>query len=102
MYDLAEATVVDKPLNSGQVCFWSNVGSSIHIWFNEEKKGKGKEFEKNKETKEYSITTDFIKPGFYFFKAKGVKGIGMMEWEGTVEVKEDFVLKFELNKKNSK
>ena len=102
MYDLAEATIVDKPLSSGQISFWSDSANSIQIWFNEEKKGKGKELVKNKDTKEYSLTTDYIKPGFYSFKAKGYRGIGTIEWEGTLEVKEGLILRYELTKENSK
>lgn len=102
MYDLEEGTTVDKPLNSGQIYFWSESSNSTQIWFNEEKKGKGKELVRNKELKEYSLTTDYIKPGFYSFKAKGYRGFGIIEWEGNLEVKENLILRYELTKENSK
>jgi hypothetical protein len=102
MYDLEEPTLVDRPVNSGQVLFSSNM-DGVRFWFNEKENGKGKLLENSKENKqEYSFTLENVKPGIYNFNARRVSGFNIYRWEGTVEVKEDMILKYELTKENQK
>lgn len=101
MYDLEEPTVVDRPVNSGQVHFYTKIGSWIKIWFDENDKGYILEKVKDSDD-EYSLTLKDIKPGLYKFTGNRSTWGRNNLWEGTIEVKEDLVLEFELTKENQK
>ena len=103
MYDLDEPTIVDRPLNSGQVHFSSKLGSWITIWFNENEEGKGQVLEKNKSSvDEYSLILEDVKPGVYNFIGRRVTWGRNNLWKGVIEVKENLILKYELSKENQK
>jgi hypothetical protein len=103
MYDLEEPTIVDPPLNSGQVHFSSKIGSWITIWFNKNEDEKGQVLEKNKNSvDEYSLILEDIKPGVYNFIGKRITWGRNNLWNGVIEVKENLILKYELSKENQK
>jgi hypothetical protein len=103
MYDLDEPTIVDPPLNSGQVHFSSKIGSWITIWFNKNEDEKGQVLEKNKNSvDEYSLILEDVKPGVYNFIGRRVTWGRNNLWSGVIEVKENLILKYELSKENQK
>lgn len=99
--DLARPTLVDKPLGSGYVCFWSDLKKADHvkIWIQDF----GYLGELSKRLLEQpacgadgTITLP-TKPGIYEFKAAGR---GSIDWSGTLEIKEDLCLVILLNEAN--
>lgn len=100
--DLAEPTIVDKPLNSGFISFWSDSrkAKSIKIWIEKMYFGELSErFESQPECSEEGTITIEVKPGTYFFKGAGR---GTISWEGNIEARENQCLSYVLNKENKK
>lgn len=98
--DLAQPTTVEKPLNSGYICFWSDLkkATSVKIWLEKKYFGElGSKFESQPECSEDGTITLEVKPGSYFFKAAGR---GTIAWEGQIEARENQCLSYVLNKEN--
>lgn len=98
--DLSEPTIVEKPLNSGYISFWSDLKKAEHvkIWFEKEYIGElGRRFEYEPNCAEQGTISVEVKPGIYYFKGAGR---GTIAWEGQLEVKEDLCLSYVLNEQN--
>lgn len=100
--DLEKPTIVEAPLNSGFICFWSDSSKakSTKIWV--EKKYYGELSERFKIQPECSVKgtiTIEVKPGTYHYKAAGS---GTISWEGDIEARENTCLSYLLNKENKK
>ncbi|OED36969.1 hypothetical protein AB832_05405 [Flavobacteriaceae bacterium (ex Bugula neritina AB1)] len=98
--DLTKPTIVEKPLKSGYISFWSDLGRarSIKIWFEKKYFGElGKVYESEPECGSDGTITIEVKPGTYYFKGAGR---GTISWEGKVEAQENLCLSYVLNKKN--
>jgi len=98
--DLTQPTIVEKPLSSGYICFWSDIKKADHIkiWFERKYFGElGRRFEEEPKCAEKGTITIPAKPGVYYFKAAGR---GSIAWEGQIEVRENFCLNYVLNKQN--
>lgn len=100
--DLAAPTLVDEPLESGYVTFWSDLRKADHIKIWLEKDYYGEIPERLKEEPscfDESTISIALKPATYFFKAAGR---GSIAWEGKIVVKEGECLIINLNKVNKK
>ena len=101
MNDLEKPTIVEKPLESGFISFWSDLKKAdrIKIWF----EGLGylgeleERIESQPECSQKGTVTIPVKPGIYKFKAAGR---GSIAWEGNIEIKENSCLSYLLNKSN--
>lgn len=100
MNDLAEPTIVDGPLSSGYISFWSDLSKakSIKIWLDHFYCGElGKTFHQEPNCGEEGTITLEVKPGSYIFKGAGR---GTIQWNGKVIAKENQCTNFVLNKTN--
>lgn len=99
-YDLESPTVVEKPLNSAYVSFWSDEkkANQIKIWFEREYLGEIKDQTKSQPECYHSNTITLeVKPGNYQFKAAGR---GSIAWEGIVTAREGECFSLNLNESN--
>jgi len=98
--DLSQPTIVDKPLSSGYICFWSDLKKADHIkiWFEKQYFGEiGQRHLDQPACAEEGTISIEVKPGIHFFKGAGR---GSIAWEGQVEAKENLCLSYVLNKEN--
>jgi hypothetical protein len=98
--DLTQPTLVEKPLSSGYISFWSDLkrADKVKIWFEGTYYGElgGKMEETPNCSNEKTITIE-VKPGVYSFKGAGR---GRIAWEGRVEAKENMCFSYLLNESN--
>lgn len=99
--DLAKPSLVDKPLSSGYVCFWSDLRKADHVKIWIEDYGYlgelGGKIESQPSCGEANTITLPTKPGIYQFKAAGR---GSIAWRGTIEIKENLCFVYLLNEEN--
>lgn len=103
MSDLETPNSTTEPLNSGYVCFWSDLkkAKSIKVWLDKKYYGElNKRFEESRPDCFDSGTISLaLKPGTYQFKGAGR---GTISWEGTIRIKENQCLTYNLNKENKR
>lgn len=100
--DLSQPTIVEKPMSSGYISFWSDLRRARHtkVWLDGEYYGQlGGYFDSKPYCGEENTMTIELKPGVYSFEAAGR---GHIAWEGQFEAKEGFCFVYGLNKDNRK
>lgn len=100
--DLDQPTIVDAPLDSGYVCFYSDMGraKSIKIKLDRTNLGElGGKIEGEPSCYDEKTITIALKPQSYDFRAFGR---GSINWEGVAVVKEGQCLLINLNQENKK
>jgi hypothetical protein len=98
LYDIEVPNIVPEPITPGFVCFWSDLQDYDEIIL----KFDGRRIEditvrylKEPDCFSNGMVCRILKPGKYSFFAMGR---GLIDWEGTVEIKENMCLKVRLGR----
>ncbi len=98
IYDIEEQTIVPEPIRPGYVCFWTDINnySDIQLRFDNVLMEKFTvRFEVMPDCFSNGMVCRILKPGTYSFVALGK---GAIDWEGTIEIKENMCLRYRLGR----
>ncbi len=100
VYDLDESLTIDRPLNAGYICIWSDIkkAKNIKLWIDKHSFGNISKRIKTEPTYyDKGTITIKLKPGTYDLRAEGR---GSISWKKQIIIKENKGFIINLNKKN--